>query len=219
VFEGAKGPVMAAWARPRAEARISLGAKVRVIRTTTGEASTSEAIALTPSPVLVLDLPAAIVAEARANARRPFPWGGDYSRARSVAWEAPGTERGLHPLGEASKIAIGGLEARDISKGSSLAFTVDPNFLSYTTVPIQITAVVRRNGPGGAGFNLKYESTSGWRSTGSWTTIPPGEEWTTLTWTIADPQLVGKWGYHFSLDSDSTQHSQYSLRSVTVSKE
>jgi len=34
---------------------------------------------------------------------------------------------------------------------------------------------------------------------------------------IDDPQFVGKWGYHFSFDSDSTTFSGHSLKSVTVS--
>ncbi|WP_434425780.1 hypothetical protein [Nannocystis pusilla] len=49
---------------------------------------------------------------------------------------------------------------------------------------------------------------------------PPNftEDWVTKTWDFDDPQFVGKWGYNFAFDSDSTQHSQYSIRSVTVTK-
>jgi hypothetical protein len=86
-------------------------------------------------------------------------------------------------------------------------------------VPIRITAVLRRNGERAAGFNLKYESTSGWKGAGGWITIPAGASWTTETWTIKDPQFIGKWGFHFAFESDSTQHSNYSLLSVTVAKE
>src|SRR5262249_445267 len=104
------------------------------------------------------------------------------------------------------------------SGSSSQVFTVDPNFLSYTTVPISITAVLRANGSASAGFNLKYESTSGYKGTGSWYTIPGSDQWYTKTWTITDPQLVGKWAYNFAFDSDSTTYSGYSIQSVTVSK-
>ena len=34
-----------------------------------------------------------------------------------------------------------------------------------------------------------------------------------------DAQFVGKFGHHFSFDSDTTRHSGYSVRSVSVSKE
>ena len=49
--------------------------------------------------------------------------------------------------------------------------------------------------------------------------MPAQGEWSTLSWPITDAQFVGKFGYHFSFDSDSTRHSNYSIRSVSVSKE
>ncbi len=219
VFEGPEGAVLATWAGPGATARVSFGAKVRVVRPRTGEASEAEAVELTNSPILVIGVPAALAAEARANAGRPFPWGGDYTGVSSVSWEAPGVEKGLHPIGAAKLLTIDGREARDISASSGQSFTVDPNFLSYATVPVRITAVLRRHGEMAAGFNLKYEATSGWKGTGGWYTIPAGAPWTTQTWTIKDPQFVGKWGFHFAFESDSTRHSNYSLLSVTVAKE
>jgi hypothetical protein len=136
-----------------------------------------------------------------------------------VSWEAPEAAKGLHPVGAGKPVTLDGKPARDISKSSGQSFTVDPNFLSYATVPIKITAVLRRNGEKGAGFNLKYESTSGWKGAEGWYTVPAGAQWTTRAWTIKDPQFVGKWGVHFAFDSDSTQNSDYSLMSVTVTKE
>jgi hypothetical protein len=219
MFDGAEGAVLATWSGPGVTAKVALGAKVRIIQPRSGEPSEAASVELTNSPVLVLDVPPKLVAEARANAARPFPWGGDYTGAASVSWEAPGAERGLHPVGRAKIVALDGRDARDISSAPGQSFTVDPNFLSYTTAPITITAVLRRNGEKGAGFNLKYESTSGWKGSEGWYTVPTGVQWTTKTWTIKDPQFVGKWGTHFSFDSDSTQNSSYSLLSVTVSKE
>jgi hypothetical protein len=165
--------------------------------------------------VLILGVPAAKLAEARAAAAKPFPWGGDYTGAKSVSWDAVEGAKGLHPMGEA-KVVDGG---RDQSSHGGQSFTVDPNFLSYTTVPVKVTIVLRRNGAKAAGFNFKYESTSGWKGGLGWYTVPAGTDWTTLTYTLKDPQFVGKWGFHFGLDSDSTQHTQYSLKSVTITKE
>ena len=219
VFDGPSGAVLATWSAPGVSAKVSLGGKVRVVQPRSGEATESTSIELTNSPVLVDGLPARIVADARANVGHPFPWGGDFTGAASVSWEAPGAEKGLHPVGPAKTLTIDGKEARDISAGPGQSFTVDPNFLSWAKVPIKITAVLRRNGEKAAGFNLKYESTTGWKGGEGWYTIPAGAQWTTKTWTIKDPQFVGKWGIHFSFDSDSTQHSSYSLESVTVTKE
>lgn len=215
VFEG---PVMATWAVPGVTAKVALGGQARVIQPRTGEVTETDSVDLTPSPLLVAGVPAKLVDEARANRSRPFPWDGDYTGAASVKWEAPGTAKGLHPVGHLRVLAVDGRDARDLSGASGVSFTVDPNFLSYASVPIKITAVLRRNGDKAAGFNMKYESTSGWKGAGGWYTVPAGKEWTTKTWTIKDPQFVGKWGVHFGFDSDSTQNSGYSLLSVTVEK-
>ncbi len=214
-FEGAEGPVLAAWAAYGTTSKLSLGANVRVVQPRTGATSEAQEVELTNAPVFILGVPAAKLAEARAAAAKPFPWGGDYTGATSVSWDAVNGAKGLHPIGEA-KVVDG---ARDQSSTGGQAFTVDPNFLSYATVPIKITMVMRRNGEKAAGFNFGYESTSGFKGGFGWYTIPEGREWTTKTWTIKDPQFVGKFGYHFSVNSDSTQHSAYGIQSVTVTRE
>jgi hypothetical protein len=213
-FEGAPGPVLAAWAAPGTTSTLSLGAKARVVNPRTGAATEASEVELTPAPLLITGVPAALLAEARAEAAKPFPWGGDYTGAASVGWSAEGGARGLHPIGDA-KIVDGG---RDQSGFGGQSFTVDPNFLSYTTLPLKVTIVARRKGPKAAGFNFKYESTSGWKGGLGWHTIPEGAGWSTLTYTLKDPQFTGKWGFHFGLDSDSTEHTAYLLRSVTVEK-
>ena len=63
---------------------------------------------------------------------------------------SPNAEQGLHQLSadatsRAVKLPDGFI--RDCSKGASQTFTVDPNFLSYTALPITITAEVRRSLP------------------------------------------------------------------------
>lgn len=78
--------------------------------------------------------------------------------------------------------------------------------------------MVRRTTNGAAGFNLKYESAAGTKSTGSWNGVPAQDQWHTLTWDVTDARFVGKWGYHLSLDSDSTDNSQYALKSLTITK-
>lgn len=44
------------------------------------------------------------------------------------------------------------------------------------------------------------------------------DQWYVASWDVDDDQFVGKWGYHFSFDSDSTMYSQYSVQRVTVRK-
>ena len=219
VFNGPAGPVLVAWAQPKTTVEVSFaGAKVQVIDPSTGQATESTSLSLTNAPRIVAGIPASLVSEALANHGKPFPWGGDFSQATSISY-VPGNPQGLHPFGSETLVTIDGDKVRSVADRPALPFTVDPNFLSYTTVPITITAEVRRNaGSKSAGFNLKYESVSGTKSTGSWNGVPSADTWTTLTWTITDAQFVGKWGYHFTFDSDSTQNSNYSIRKVTVAK-
>jgi hypothetical protein len=220
VFDAPAGTVMIAWAPPGAGAQVDFGASVHVIDPHTGNSSDGATYDLTSSPILVSGVPAALADQAKINFGQPFPWGGDFSAATAVSYTAPGDERGLHPLGTAKLVTIDGGSARDQSQSPSLAFTVDPNFCSYTPTRLRISVVLRRNsGASSAGFNVKYEATSGVKGTGSWYDVPGSDQWYTQNFTIDDPQFVGKWGYNFSFDSDSTDHSNYSVQSVTVTKE
>jgi hypothetical protein len=98
-------------------------------------------------------------------------------------------------------------------------FIVDPSFLSYTSTPIEIAAVVRRNAANdNSGFKLVYESTNGFKTAGGWYTVPDNKEWHTVRWKIEDPQFVNYWGYNFSLVSDGNQYNKYYIQSVTVTK-
>ena len=224
VFQGASSSVMATWTRPGTIDRITFDVPVEIVDPRTGAATKASTIALSSFPLFIAGMPRALVTEAQTNRRKPFPWGGDFTHAGvvSVIVDDSNTEKGLHhlqPDASSSVVHVHGSPARDCSRGSSQSFTVDPNFLSYTTQPITITAVVRRKEANeNAGFNLSYESTSGSRNAESWYTIPDNKTWHSKTWRITDSQFVGKWGINFSFNSDSPDHSKYYLRSVTVSK-
>ena len=224
VFQGASTTVMVAWALPATVDKVNLGQSLQIVDPTTGTSFKSNIVMLTNAPVLIIHIPSGLINTAKNNRGRPFPWGGNYTGASSIS-STMGTsniDKGLHQLYADTSSTAGsayGGPARDCSKSSSQAFTVDPNFLSYTGASIRISAVVRRNALNdNAGFNLKYESASGWKSTGTWTTVPDNKQWSTVSWTITDPQFVGKWSYNFSLDSDSTIYSKYYLQSITVTK-
>jgi hypothetical protein len=224
VFQGATDTVLAIWAPPGSTDNIDFGQPVQILDPLTGGLSNTQTYALTNAPVLVVGVPSSLVNQAQADLNLPYSWGGDYSGATSVSsiMDNPNTEAGLHQLnpdGTSRVVQVGGGPARDCSRSSAQFFTIDPNFLSYTPTPIQITVVARRIGAPTAGFNLKYESTTGWRGAGNaWYTVPGYDRWYTKSWTITDDEFVNKWGYSFRLDSDSTTYSGYYLQSVTVSK-
>jgi hypothetical protein len=221
VFQGASTSIMVAWAPPNSTNHVDFGQRVDILDPVGGHLIQSSVFSLSNAPVLVIGLPSHLVAQAETNRLRPFPWGGDYSGASavSVTLGGPNIEAGLHQLNpDASSTAVSvfGSSARDCSKGSAVAFTVDPNFLSYTRAAIKISAVVRKISPAdNPGFNLKYESATGRKGIG-WNSVPGSDKWYTLSWVIVDDEFVGNWGYHFSFDSDSTNYSRYYLQQVTV---
>lgn len=130
------------------------------------------------------------------------------------------TEQGLHTLSSdavAQAVTAYGGSARAGSVPGGNMFIVDPEFLSYTTEPIEITAVVRRNEANdNSGIKLVYESTSGFKTAGNWYTVPDNTKWHTVKWKIDDPQFVSYWGYNFSLVSDGNVYNKYYIQRVSV---
>jgi polysaccharide biosynthesis protein PslG len=223
VFQGAKGTVLATWASRGTPDRVDFAQKVRVVDPLTGKVATASTHKLTTAPILVLGVPENLVTEAKANKRRPFPWGGDYTTAKSVSITMDGKyrEKGLHTASgddvATAVVAYGGAARAGNIPGGNV-FMVDPNFLSYTATPIEVTLVVRRNPANdNAGFKLVYESTDGYKNFG-WYTVPDNKKWHTVKWKINDAQFVGMWGYNFSLDSDGNEYNKYFIQSVTVTK-
>lgn len=223
VFQGPKGTVIAAWARTGKPTQLVFDSSVEIINPLTGQSTNASRYELTASPILVIGAPANLVIEAQANKARHFPWGGDYANTNtvSITMGATNDERGLHTLSgdaiAADVIAYGGA-ARAGSVPGGNAFVVDPSFLSYTSEPIEITVVVRRNpANSNAGFKLVYESTDGFKNLG-WYTVPDNKQWHTKSWKITDAEFVGMWAYNFALESDGNVYNKYFIQSVTVKK-
>lgn len=225
VFQGAESTLLCTWSRPGKPPVIDFGAEVKIANPITGNVFAARSYELTASPILVLDVPEKIVAEARANKQKRFSWGGDFANAKSVSIEfgEATVEKGLHTLAgadvAAAVLAYGGSARAGNVPGGSM-FTVDPGFLSYTTTPIEITAVVRRNQANdNSGFKLVYESTNGFKTAApGWYTVPDNRKWHTITFKIDDPQFVNYWGFNFNLESDGNQYNKYLIQSVTVTK-
>ena len=224
VFEGAKGTVLIAWTPGPSKDRVNLGKEVQVVNPLTGQVARAGIFEISNAPVFVVDVPDKLLAEAKQNKEKPLLWGGDYRKANSVSvtMGQRNIEKGLHTLsGQAVAEAVvaygGSARSGDVPGGNM--YIVDPGFLSYTSAPIEITAVVRRNSANdNSGFKLVYESTSGFKTAGNWYTIPDNKQWHTVSWKIDDPQFVNYWGYNFSLVSDGNEYNKYYIQSVTVRK-
>lgn len=220
VFQGASGPVLATWAATRTPDEVDFGQTVTVMDPPTGSVTPAAKYSLTTAPVLVTNVPAFLVAQAKANKGRPFPWGGDYTHAASVSvtYGEKNIEKGLHTMSAdtiaADVIAYGGNARAGTVPGGNV-FYVDPNFLSYDTVPIEITAVVRRNEKNEpAKLTLEYESTTGngYKKPEPFD-IPDNTQWHKATWRVTDAQFVGTWAFNFRFNT-----GRYCIQSVTVTK-
>ncbi len=224
VFQGSQAPVLITWAYRGTSERVSLGQTVPIVNPLTAGTSHAESYDLTSAPVLVLDVPTEMLKQAKLNQAKPLPWGGDFSRAKtvSITMGENAEEKGLHSRSgaavAAAVVGYGGSARAGNVPGGNL-FIVDPGFLSYTATPIEISVVVRRNPANdNAGFKLVYESASGFKTAGGWYTVPDNKEWHTVRWQIKDPQFVNYWGYNFSLVSDGEKFNMYYIQSVTVTK-
>jgi hypothetical protein len=164
-------------------------------------------LALTDTPVLVTGVPAELLKQARANAGKPFPWGGDYTGAEVVSCE-PGTpdgNRGIFQIQRAANPTIkfadgstGILSRGDI--GQAVSFFVHPSFASLQTREYYVRVKVRRVAPGNVGMNLNYEiadsqGRSAYKNRGIWFGLTADMDWQTYTWHITDACFSKMWGY------------------------
>jgi hypothetical protein len=218
VFQGAEHTILTTWASTLKEDTITFGQPVRFVDPLTGKATEAATHTLTVAPILVDGVPDQLVQQAKDNKAKPIPWNGDYSTARSVSvtFGEKSIEKGLHTLSAetiaADVIAYGGSARVGTVPGGNV-YMVDPNFLSYTTTPIEITAVVRRNANNDPErLTLTYESTSGYKKAAPFE-VPDNKDWHTAKWRIDDAQFVGQWTYNFTLNAGN-----YAIQSVTVTK-
>ena len=218
VFQGAKSTVLITWAPVGGSDNLKFSQPTQIINLLTGSATQARDFALAESPIMIVGVPADLLTQAKENKSKPFPWGGDYTNAKSVSvtMGEKNIEKGLHTQSAetiaADVVAYGG-NARAGNVPGGNVYMVDPNFLSYTTVPIEITAVVRlneKNEP--AKLALEYESTSGYKKAEP-LDVPDNTKWHALKWRIDDPQFVSSWAFDFRLNS-----GKYLIQSMTVTK-
>lgn len=222
IFQGAKGGhVLVIWAGTAKPDEVDFGQPVQIIDPPTGKTTEAAKYKLSTAPIFATGIPDKLVTQAKENKGKPFPWGGDYSNAKSVSvtFTDKYVEKGLHTMAAdtiaADVFAYGGnARAGEVPKGGNV-FYVDPNFLSYTTCPIEITAVVKRNEKNDpAKMNLEYESTTGngYKKPEPFD-IPDNTQWHNATWKIDDAQFVGTWAFNFRFNS-----GKFLVQSVTVTK-
>jgi hypothetical protein len=219
VFEGATTPVLVAWmpAKMRDDATL-FTADVQVTDSLSNEAATlkaGETMNLTDTPVFITGLPADLLARAKNNVGENFPWGGDYSAAKTVSIQLSSKTQsnGIMQLGETP------MPVHQFDDGSSGAvvrnnqiapFYIHPSFANIKTRDYYIRLTLRRIGEGNVGMNFAYEiaDTKGqngpMRNSGGWYSAGPGMGWQTKTWHVTDACFAKMWGYDINFKPEKS---------------
>ncbi len=233
VFQSQSGPVLAAWSRQNETYKTTFKNMVQVTSLTGGTSplAAGNELVLSSAPVFVSQISPDLVAQAKANLGKPYPWGGDYAQAKTIKCTlgAVNKEDGLKQIKPITTVVENGLtdswRRTDFAnkslrgEGHFVYFRVDPQFVPYGTKNLTITVFAKRVSPDkNAGMVLSYESATGYRALpGSWWGIPESDQWQEHTWTITDANFVGQWGWNFRLDALSSPN-EFLIKELRVSK-
>lgn len=183
---------------------------------------------LANTPVFLKGLPAGLVAEARANKDKPFPWGTDYAGANQVAVNLgatnmdlgirqvnPTTTAVVHDLAESWKR----LDFDIGSEGRYVYFRVDPTFVRYGERRYRLSIVVKRLAPDReARTTLLYESATGYKqASADQPAVPAGDGWHTMTWDVDDANFAGQWGWNFRVEATASPNAFF-IREARVER-
>jgi Beta-galactosidase len=189
------------------------------------------------SPVFVLGVAPSVIEEAvQAAQKGPFRPARDPARdftnadSVSISLAATNTERGLYnqrfrslPSGAVVPVTVDGAEAVRTDAAKEVLYVyldVDHSYAYFVDgqQDILITVQVHRaKAAQQAGFNILYDSTTGYRFT-PWQWIEPGTGWVTYTLRITDAGFSSTWGWDFAINAAGTRKEPLIVRSVTVRK-
>ncbi len=219
VFEGAAGPVLCAWMPVGVtDNTITFAGDVQVIDSIAGTPAPLRAnapLSLTNTPAFITGLPAALVDQARANGSKNFPWGGDYSAAKTVSIELAQTttSKGILRTGRTDQPVFqfpDGTTGLEMKNNPSTTFFVHPSFANIKTTDYYIRLTLRRTAPGNVGMNFSYEVADNkgqrgpMRHSGGWFSLGPEMGWQTKTWHVTDACFAKMWGYDFSFNPEKS---------------
>lgn len=228
-FQGKDGEVLAAWAPKGQDKKVKFDSAVTIsdVLGKTTPLPAGQELTLNQSPVFVIGAPAGLLALAKSNLDKPFPWGGDYATAREVSCilGATNVDKGIKQHNPNTTPVVNMLDhsfrRSDVGKGGEsfyAYFRVDPVFAPFGTKDLEITVVAKRAVPDKpASFGLTYESMTGYKGAkGRWT-VPAGDQWVENTWKISDANFVGGWGWNFRTDAGGSP-GDFLIKEVRVRK-
>jgi hypothetical protein len=167
--------------------------------------------------------------QAKANAGKNFPWGGDFASAKTVSIQpgSTGPTNGIFPVGRPDRPvvkfadgSVGTVLEGDI--GHPISFYVHPSFAKFQTREYYIRVTVRRVAAGNVGMNLLYEVADSqgrtpYANTGKWFGSTEDAGWQTYTWHVTNACFSKMWGYDFVIRPE--QSIPFVLGKVEVSTE
>lgn len=232
VFAGNDSPTLVAWMPVGATAEVTFPTEVATLDPLTGKSTrlaAGQALPLTNAPAIVTSLSPALVAQAKGNADKNFPWGGDYRAAKTVRFRAGVQDEtaGLFPLRRDAYPTVtfadgtsGLLVQGDI--GHPLSLFVHPSFASFLTREYYVRVHARRISPGNVGMNLLYEiaDTQGktpYNNVGKWFSVNAGADWQTCTWHVKDACFAKMWGNDIAIRPE--QSVPFVIGEIEVSTE
>ena len=187
-----------------------------------------QSVALGDGPLLISGLPSALVSSGcAANREKNFPWGGDFSRAKTVSLQLGDVARnaGIFQAGRQTMPKTtfpDGTSGILLSANQSTQFHVHPSFASIQTREYYVRVTVRRVTPGNVGMNLRYEvadSQGGapYKNVGTWFSLSKDEGWQTFTWHVKDACFAKMWAYDIAFVPEQSQ--PFVMGKVEVSTE
>lgn len=224
VFNNGGKAVLAAWAGAKREAKAVFENDVRVLSLNKGESRTLRAggpLLLTDVPVLIEDLPTALVEKALSQVDKPYPWSARHSgaaQANAMLGER-NADNGIKQINRDTTVADRDGRrtnfARPDKEGHYAYFLVDPKFTPFDARSLEITAVVKRIAADKvAGMSIDYESTRGYVGS-DYRAIAAGDAWQEISWTIKDAVFAGAWGWNFRLNGISSPN-EFLIKEVRV---
>jgi hypothetical protein len=232
VFEGKTAPVLVAWMPVGLTDRsltLPVDVEVTDALTATKTIRANQPLEVSETPVFVAGIPKGLVRTARANAGKNFPWGGDYTNAKTVSVNLglPGTQGGIVPVGIGDRPRVtfkdgssGILVEGDINH--PVRFYVHPSFAKFRTREYYVRTTVRRVAAGNVGMNLIYEVADSkgrtpYANAEKWFGCTKDAGWQTYTWHVTDACFSKMWGNDFVLRPE--QSIPFAIGKVEVSTE
>jgi hypothetical protein len=194
-------------------------------------------VAVGPTPVFVTNPDPSVVKDATAAAAVgppliPVPPDRNFSKATEVSAQL-GTQNVEHGLynqrfrterpGAVVPVTVDGQDAArsDFSAGAVyFYFDVDNTYAYFDDGRYDMVITMqlhRASAPQRVGFNVMYDSMTGYRFT-SWQWVDAGDGWGTYTVRLTDAAFSKTWGWDFAINAAANQKEPLVVRSVTVTR-